>query len=276
MQIKEVKVCFDENEKGYSFDCSDVYVNIGDKVVVDTSRGQAIGTICSKVKFVSLEDLEFPLKKVIRLATQADIAKLEENNEKAKEIRQECQTIANSLALAMKVVRAEINLDASKVVICFTADDRVDFRELVKVLANKFKMRIELKQIDAREEAKVLGGLGPCGRECCCSYFLSEPTKSSIKMAKTQGMSLSPTSVSGLCGKLKCCLAYENSTYSEIYKKMPKINTEVQTPDGKGLVIYNNILAEKVTVKFLSEQGVQNIKEYGLAEIKLIGGNNDK
>ena len=168
----------------------------------------------------------------------------------------------------MKVVSSELNFDASKVVISFTSEQRVDFRELVKQLASKYKMRIELKQLDSREETKVMGGLGPCGRECCCSKFLNEPSHSSIKMAKTQGLSLNPTSISGLCGKLKCCLAYENDFYNEVSKIMPRLNTEVTTPDGKGLVIYNNLLKQQVSVKFLNPDGSQSIRDYEVNDLK--------
>ena len=275
MQVKEVKVCFEENGKSYSFDCSNVYVTMGEKVVVDTARGEEIGIICSRVKRVNEEDLKFPLKKIIRVATEEDIKRKEQSQSKEKEIKNDCQEIANGLKLPMKVIDASVNLDASKVLICFTSDDRIDFRELVKELATKHKMRIELKQVDAREETKILGGLGPCGRECCCSLFLPEAEHSSIKMAKIQGISLNPTSISGLCGKLKCCLSYENEHYSEVFKKMPKLNTEVATPDGKGLAVYNNLLKQTVSVKFVKGDGGQEIKEYNLSDIKF-GGKNDK
>lgn len=268
MQIKEVKVKFEENGKEYSFDCTDIYVNVGDKVVVETARGVEIGTISSKVKFVELDDENSKYKKVVRIATEEDLKQKENNGKKEIEIKNESQKLAEQLNLNMKVINAELTLDCSKVLIYFTADDRVDFRELVKQLASKLKMRIELKQVDAREETKIIGGLGPCGKACCCSEFLLEPTHSSIKMAKVQGLSLTPSNISGLCGKLKCCLAYENEYYSETFKLMPKINTEVLTPNGKGLVIYNNLLKKIVTVKFLNQDGTQTIKEFDLSQIK--------
>lgn len=268
MQIKEVKVCFEENGKEYSFDCTDIFVNVGDRVVVETSRGLEIGTICSKVKFIEFDGDEFYYKKIIRIATREDLMQKEGNQKREIEIKDESQKFADDLKLNMKVVNAQLSLDCTKVVICFTADDRVDFRELVKQLAGKLKMRIELKQIDAREETKIVGGLGPCGKECCCAQFLSSPTHSSIKMAKVQGLSLNPSNISGLCGKLKCCLAYENEYYSETFKLMPKINTEVITPNGKGLVIYNNLLKRIVSVKFINADGSQTIKEFELNQIK--------
>lgn len=268
MQIKEVKVCFTPNGKMYSFDCSNVFVKQGQQVLVETARGMEIGTICSKVSAKDATSFAEPLKKILRLATDEEIAQKQKNEQKEREIEQICAKYASKLNLDMKIVSADINFDGSKVVVSFTADNRVDFRELVKQLATKLKMRIELKQLDVREETKVMGGLGPCGRECCCSKFLTEPTHSSIKMAKTQGLSLNPTSVSGLCGKLKCCLAYENEFYSEVSKIMPKLNTEVQTPDGKGLVIYANMLKQEISVKFVNPDGSQSIKDYSVKDIK--------
>lgn len=275
MQIKEVKVKFDENGKEYSFDCSDVFVNIGDLVIVDTARGQEIGTVCSKVSYVYVDEDNNPYKKILRVASKEDVSKKEDNVKYENKIVEESQQMALSLNLDMKVVKAELSFDNSKVIIYFTADDRVDFRELVKQLAGKFKMRIELKQIDAREETKILGGLGPCGRECCCSKFLQEAEHSTIKMAKVQGLSLNPSNISGLCGKLKCCLAYENEHYSEAFKIMPKLNTEVITPDGKGLVVYNNLLKLVVSVKFIGADGSQSIKEYSVNDIRNANGENN-
>lgn len=268
MQIKEVKVCFTQNGKAYSFDCSDVFVRYGQQVLVDTIRGIEIGTICSKVRTHDESDFFEPLKKVLRVASKEDIEQKENNKKKEEEIKTTCESLAKKLNLNMKVVSSELNFDASKVVISFTSEQRVDFRELVKQLASKYKMRIELKQLDSREETKVMGGLGPCGRECCCSKFLNEPSHSSIKMAKTQGLSLNPTSISGLCGKLKCCLAYENDFYNEVSKIMPRLNTEVITPDGKGLVIYNNLLKQQVSVKFLNPDGSQSIRDYEVKDLK--------
>lgn len=271
MQIKEVKVKFEENGKEYTFDCNDNYVNIGDMVVVDTARGMEIGTICSKISFKEYENDNCPLKKVLRVATEGDKIQKEENKQKEIEIKDQTQEIADNYKLEMKIIKTELTLDRSKVIIYFTADDRVDFRELVKELASRFKMRIELKQVDDREETKILGGLGPCGRECCCSNFLSEAQHSTIKMAKVQGLSLNPSNISGLCGKLKCCLSYENEYYSEVFKIMPKINTEVITPDGKGLVVYNNLLKQIVSVKFMNDDGSQSIKEFAISEIRKDG-----
>ncbi len=272
MQVKEVMVKFTEGGKEYTFDCSNVFVRIGNKVVVETSRGMEIGTVCSKVSIKEVDKKDNELKPIIRLATDDDILAKEGNAKKELEIKQRCQTVANELKLEMKVIKASLTLDGSKVVITFTADDRVDFRELVKMLASEFKIKIELRQIDSKECTKIIGGLGPCGMECCCARFLSDAEYSSIKMAKVQGLSLNPTSISGLCGKLKCCLAYENEYYSETFALMPKVNSEVITPNGKGLVVYNNLLKRIVTVKFVNADGSSSLMEFELNQIKSVDG----
>ena len=276
MQVKEVKVRFEDGGKEYSFDCSDVYVKIGDMVVVQTVNGDEVGTICSKVTVKQMSDDEPKLKKILRIATENDLNKKSINATKEREIKEFCEKQALKLKLDMKIVNASLNFDETKVVISFTADDRVDFRELVKALAGEYKMKIELKQIDARDETAIIGGLGPCGRECCCSEFLSSPTHSSIKMAKIQGLSLNPTSISGLCGKLKCCIAYENEHYAEVFETMPKINSEVTTPSGKGFVMYNNLLKKTVSVKILADDGTPKIEEFALEEIRFNGNKDDK
>ena len=276
MQIKEVKVKFEDGGKEYSFDCSDVFVKIGNKVVVDTANGNEIGTICSKVSLMEMFEGEQPLKKVLRIASDSDLSIKSENTEKEQQIKVFCEKEVQELNLNMKVISATMSFDSKKVLISFTADDRVDFRELLKRLANEYKMKIELRQIDAREETKIIGGLGPCGRECCCSNFLSSPTHGSIKMAKVQGLSLNPTSISGLCGKLKCCIAYENEHYAETFALMPKINSEVKTPDGMGQVVYNNLLKKTVSVKLVGDDGATKIEEYELDKIVFDGKKDDK
>ena len=275
MQIKEVKVKFEEGGKEYSFDCSDVFVKMGNKVIVNTVNGDEVGTVCSKVSLKEVYQGDTPLKKILRIANEKDLLKKNQNSEKEQVIKEFCENTAKELNLDMKIVGTMLNFDESKVIISFTADDRIDFRELVKKLAAEYKIKIELRQIDAREETKIVGGLGPCGLQCCCSMFLSQPTHSSIKMAKVQNLSLNPTSISGLCGKLKCCIAYENEHYSETFLLMPKINTEVKTPDGKGIVIYNNLLKKTVSIKFMADDGTQKIGEYKLEEISFEGNKND-
>ena len=272
MQVEKIEVSYTLGGKAYSFSPNGLKLKVGDMVIVDTSRGNELGYVCSNPIFVDDLELAGSLKNVIRLANENDIKKHEENIEKQKEIVSITEELANSLNLDMKIVSAELDLDRSKVTINFTSDDRVDFRELVKKLALTLKTRIELRQIGARNETQMLGGLGPCGRQVCCNLFLKDFEHSTIKMAKNQGLSLNPTNISGLCGKLKCCLAYENDGYVEILKQMPKINSIVKTPDGEGQVVYNNLLKKLVQVKF-TKGDTTELKEYELDKIKF---NNDE
>lgn len=267
MQIKLVNVEFAENSKQYSF-LYDNFKNlkIGDQVVVETSRGQELGTIRLFIEEEKIEDREY--KSVVRLATEKDIITKGENKNKEKEITQKTAQLAKDLVLDMKVINSELSLDRTKVVINFTSEDRVDFRELVKQLASIYHIRIELRQIGLRDEVKIVGGLGPCGQPCCCKRFLDDFTHSSIKMAKNQNLSLNPTKISGLCGRLMCCLSYENDFYTEANKNMPKLNSAVITPNGEGTVIYNNLFENKVVVKFQNER-LSEIREYDPNQIKL-------
>lgn len=275
MQIKEVDVCFSKNGKKYTFDAGSLFVKVNDKVVVETSKGMEVATICSKVRFKEYEDSS-KIKKIIRIANEEDLTIKQSNVVKGNEIRDYCRKIASELNLDMKIIKAEVALDMSKVIIFFISENRVDFRELVKQLANNYKIKIELKQIEQREEVKIMGGLGPCGQVCCCNRFLNQPQYSSIKMAKNQNLSLNPTSISGLCGKLKCCLSYENEYYSETISLMPKINTEVTTPDGKGIAVYNDILKRKVVVNFAKKDEPLNTKEFEIADISFEKDFNEK
>ncbi len=267
MQVEKIEVSYTLGGKAYSFSPNGLKLKVGDMVIVDTSRGNELGYVCSNPIFVDDLELVGNLKNIIRLANENDIKKHKENIEKQKEIVSITEELANSLNLDMKIVGAELDLDRSKVTINFTSDDRVDFRELVKKLALKLKTRIELRQIGARNETQMLGGLGPCGRQVCCNLFLKDFEHSTIKMAKNQGLSLNPTNISGLCGKLKCCLAYENDGYVEILKQMPKVNSIVETPDGEGQVVYNNLLKKLVQVKF-TKGDTTELKEYELDKIK--------
>lgn len=268
MQIEKIDVCFNKDGKAYSFATNGHKLQFGQSVIVETVRGLELATVCSKAMMVEEESLKEPLKKVVRKATQKDIEIKQENEKKQVEIKQKTEELVIKHNLDMKIVSCELSFDGSKLVINFTSDDRVDFRELVKELASVFKTRIELRQIGNRDEVKVIGGLGPCGRQCCCNLFLNDYEHSTIKMAKVQGLSLNPTKISGLCGRLMCCLAYENEHYSETQKIMPKVNSTVITPDGKGVVVYNNLLARRVQVKFTQENGNSEIKEYDIAQIQ--------
>lgn len=268
MQIEKIDVCFNKDGKAYSFATNGHKLQFGQKVIVETVRGLELAIVCSKPELVEEESLNEPLKKVVRKASNKDIEIKQENEKKQVEIKQKTEELVEKHNLYMKIVSCELSFDGTKLVINFTADDRVDFRELVKELASVFKTRIELRQIGNRDEVKVIGGLGPCGRQCCCNLFLNDYEHSTIKMAKVQGLSLNPTKISGLCGRLMCCLAYENEHYSETQKLMPKVNSTVSTPDGKGVVVYNNLLSRRVQVKFTQENGNTEIKEYDISQIK--------
>ena len=263
MQIKEVGINFEGQPKIYSFNPAGLNLKLGDYVVVDTARGLELGKVATPIKEEEVKEGNEPLKKVIRLATEEDIKAKGNNILEAKKDKTKIIEIVNDFKLDMKIVSVELTLDKSKMLINFTSDNRVDFRELVKTLASEFKTRIELRQIGPRDEVKILGGLGPCGRPCCCTKNTGDFEHVSIKMAKNQGLSLNPSNISGLCGRLMCCLSYENKHYAEALKLMPKVGSEVKTPDGIGTVLYNNLLKRTVEVKFEDDK-----KEYAVSELE--------
>lgn len=263
---KAVGIKFKGSNKIYHFEPNDERLVIGDEVVVDTVNGIAIGEVATNVLNVN-SDEEF--KKIIRKLTDKDRQKRAEFDKKAQNDAPKIEKMIKDLGLVMKVSKVEYAFDGSKLTISFTADGRVDFRELLKGLASEFKTRIELRQIGSRDEVKEIGGLGMCGQPCCCTRFGYEPEHVSVKMAKNQGLSLNPTKINGLCGRLMCCLAYENATYAEILSRMPKLNSWVTTPDGRGTVVYNDILKELVQVKFVKGEDSMEIKTYPLSAIKL-------
>ena len=263
MQIKEVGINFEGQPKIYSFNPAGLNLKLGDYVVVDTARGLELGKVATPIKEEEVKEGNEPLKKVIRLATEEDIKAKGNNVLEAKKDKTKIIEIVNNFKLDMKIVSVELTLDKSKMLINFTSDNRVDFRELVKTLASEFKTRIELRQIGPRDEVKILGGLGPCGRPCCCTKNTGDFEHVSIKMAKNQGLSLNPSNISGLCGRLMCCLSYENKHYAEALKLMPKVGSEVKTPDGVGTVLYNNLLKRTVEVKFEDDK-----KEYAVIELE--------
>ncbi len=267
---KIVGVNFHQLGKIYYFIPNGVKCVAGDKVVVDHQEALIVGNVVFAEKLIDTSEYTEPIKNVVRKATEADLKKSEENLKKATEAVKVTKTKARELNLNMKVVDAVYSLDCSKVIIDFTAEDRVDFRELLKELASKLRTRIELKQIGQRDEVKIKGGIGPCGEICCCKRFLNDFEHVTVKMAKNQGLSLSPTKISGLCGRLMCCLGYENPHYEEILKQMPKINSMVLTPDGEGVAVYNDILRQQVNVKFVKGDEVASIVSYPLTDIKLI------
>lgn len=275
MQINEVLITFLNSNKKYSFKSEILDLKVGDIVVVDTVNGLELGRVMTVPKNKNVDKSEYEkYKSVIRVASQDDMDNYNKILGLEKEVKKNVQNLAKENNLDMKVVSVDINLDESKYLINFISENRVDFRELVKKLATIYKARIELRQIGSRDETKIVGGLGPCGRPCCCKLYLEDFEHSTIKMAKVQGLSLNPTKISGLCGRLMCCLVYENEHYYETYKDMPRINSEVITKDGKGIAIYNNILNKTVTVKFgTKEDSVQEIKEYPLSELKVLRKN---
>lgn len=259
-------VRFSGRGKVYSFDAKAFDLKEGDSVIVDTENGAEFGTVAQAV--YQLDKPPFPTKAVLRLATQADIERVERSEaQKEGALRVASEKISKH-GLDMKLVDAEFSFDGNKVVFYFTAENRVDFRELVKDLASYFRMRIELKQIGIRDECKMLGGIAPCGRPCCCASHLNDFAHVSVKMAKTQGLSLNPTKISGLCGRLMCCLQYENEHYSETARSMPKIGSDVITPDGKGIAVSANMLKNLVRVKVAVKDGYE-YKDYDLADLKL-------
>ena len=246
---KIIGVKFKQYGKLYYFAPGNGEFAEGQGVIVETARGAEYATVCMPCKEVPDEELVAPLKPVLRAATERDLENMRRNEERrAPAMKTAAEKIA-ARGLDMKLVDCEFAFDGSKVVFYFTADGRVDFRELVKDLSSVFHMRIELRQIGVPDEAKLLGGFGPCGRECCCSVCMPDFQKVSIKMAKNQGLSLNPGKISGLCGRLMCCLAYENEYYAEACKKMPKVGSEVGTPEGTGTVVNANMLKMEVKVR---------------------------
>ncbi|MBO4331310.1 MAG: hypothetical protein J5827_04465 [Oscillospiraceae bacterium] len=250
-----VSVRFRNRGKVYYFDPSGLMPEEGDKLVVETSKGREMGDCVGGVRQVGESGIVQPLRPVIRIATEEDIRQAEENRRKEAEAFEICQQKIEARGLDMKLVDVEYSFDGSKILFFFTSDGRVDFRELVKDLAGIFHTRIQLMQIGVRDGAKLLGGLGICGRPFCCSSFLEEFQPVSIKMAKTQSLSLNPTKISGTCGRLMCCLKYEQDAYEYLIKTLPKTDTQVDTPRGKGTVTEVNLLRR--TVKVRPDEGDQ-------------------
>ncbi len=244
-----IGVKFKEVGKVYYFDPQNQEYTEGTKVVVETARGIECGVVAMMNKEIPDEEVISPLKTVIRTADENDLKTLEENKEKEKAAFDICVKKIENHGLKMKLVDVEYTFDRSKILFYFTADGRVDFRELVKDLASVFKTRIELRQIGVRDESKVLGGLGVCGRPFCCSSFLGSFQPVTIKMAKEQGLSLSPVKISGTCGRLMCCLKYEQSSYEHLLRVTPKVGAIVETKEGRGTVIENNLLTGMLKIR---------------------------
>ena len=246
--IETVGIRFKEGGKIYDFDADGMKFNKGDYAMVETVRGIECGLVAKPNHGVNEDNITKPLKKVIRVATEADKKTLEENKAKEKDAFGICEKKIEAHGLDMNLVDVEYTFDRSKLLFYFTADGRVDFRELVKDLASTFKTRIELRQIGVRDESRMIGGFGICGRPFCCNTFLNDFQPVSIKMAKEQGLSLNPTKISGTCGRLMCCLKYEQDTYEHLLRVTPKVGAIVDTPEGKGKVIENNLITGMLKV----------------------------
>ena len=244
-----VGIKFDDVGKVYYFGPNGMTFQKGDKAIVETARGLECGEVATENSDVPDESIVAPLKPVIRHATKEDLATVEQNREKEKKAFQICEEKIARHGLDMKLVDVEYTFDSSKILFYFTADGRVDFRELVKDLAGVFRTRIELRQIGVRDGAKKLGGFGICGRPFCCNTFLGEFQPVSIKMAKEQGMSLNPVKISGTCGRLMCCLKYEQDTYEHLLRHTPKVGAIVETVEGRGTVIENNLITGMLKVR---------------------------
>lgn len=264
-----IGVRFKEVGKVYYFDPDGQQLKKGDRVIVETVRGIECGEVAMDNREVDDEQIIKPLKKLIRTATEADIAQFRSNKQKEKDAFAICQQKIANHKLDMKLVDVEYTFDGGKVLFYFTADGRVDFRELVKDLAGVFKTRIELRQIGVRDESKMLGGLGICGRPFCCSSFLGEFQPVSIKMAKEQGLSLNPTKISGACGRLMCCLKYEQNAYEYLLKITPKPGAIVETNEGAGTVVDFSLLTGKLKVQLHDNPDAQP-KVFDRKEVKLV------
>lgn len=259
-----VGVRFKKAGKIYYFDPGDLSIEKNDFVIVETVRGVEFGKVVIARKQVDEHDVVLPLKKVVRIADQKDRMIVDENKQAAQEAYEVCSEKVNEHQLDMKLVDVEYTFDRNKVIFYFTADGRVDFRELVKDLAAIFRTRIELRQIGVRDEAKMLGGIGPCGRMLCCSTFLGDFDPVSIKMAKDQNLSLNPTKISGLCGRLMCCLKYENDEYESAKALLPDLGEFISTPHGTGKVVGLNILERIIQVEFKEQE---RVLEFTLEEL---------
>ena len=266
---KIVGIRFRNVGKIYYFDPKNYKMKIGDHVIVETARGVEFGRVVLGPKEVGEDEVVHPLKEVLRVATQADEDREKQNRLKEKDAFKICQKKIREHGLEMKLIDAEYTFDNNKVLFYFTADGRIDFRELVKDLASVFKTRIELRQIGVRDETKMVGGIGICGRELCCHKHLSEFVPVSIKMAKEQNLSLNPTKISGVCGRLMCCLKHEQDTYEYLNEKLPNVGDFVRTTDGnKGEVLSVSVLRQKVRIVVTDKDDNKEVMEYPVSELK--------
>ncbi len=266
-----IGVRFKKAGKVYYFDPDGIWPRPGDSVIVETARGVELGEVVTGARTVNDAQIVAPLKKVIRVATDEDIRRAQSNEEREKEAFRICQERIARHKLDMKLVSVEITFDNNKIIFYFTANGRVDFRDLVKDLAAVFKIRIELRQIGVRDEARMLGGLGSCGRQICCGAFLGDFQPVSIKMAKEQNLSLNPAKISGQCGRLMCCLKYEQDNYEQVLRRLPRVGRDVVTPDGVGVVSEINCIREKVKVRVRVDDDSFDVREYDIDQVRRPG-----
>lgn len=282
----KISVKFEGNPVNYSLEYNEeIKLEKNQLLLVESSRGLELVKATSKALKTSpkkennqsfeeaIETMEDEKLSFIRIATPKDVSINEENKKFAETIKKETKKLVQKYELEMKISGIRLTLDKGKVVVYFTAENRVDFRELVKELASLFKTRIELRQVGSRDEARLMGGIGPCGQHCCCKRFLNDFGHVSIKMAKTQNLSLNPTKISGICGRLMCCLDYENQHYADTAKIMPRINSFVSTPSGNGTVLYNDLLKQTIQVKIADDNNNYEVKTFKVSEIKTIKEN---
>lgn len=262
-----VGIKFRNTNKVYYFSPANIDFSENDGAIVETARGLEYGTVAIANKEVADKELVQPLKPVLRKATEEDIKRAEKNLADREHALKTIREKVSEMKLNMKLVDAEYTFDRTKLIFYFTAESRVDFRDLVRTLASIFKVRIELRQIYERDDTKMRGALASCGRPCCCTMHLPDFKKVSIKMAKVQGLSLNPQKISGVCGRLMCCLKYENEYYSEVFKLMPKVGSKVKTTDGSGVVESNDLIKQTARVKVLLKDGSYDVRTYKLDEM---------
>ncbi|MDY0161823.1 stage 0 sporulation family protein [Desulfobotulus sp.] len=262
--IRIAGVRFKAAGKIYDFSAENLDLSLGDAVIVETEQGLGFATVATPVREQKTPYTGFPLKKMLRLAQPDDFLRVEENQQIEEKAAHFCKKEVENLSLSMNLFSVESTFDASKLTFFFTSEGRVDFRQLVKNLVKEFRVRIEMRQVGIRHQAKMCGGIGRCGRQTCCSAFIEKFEPVSIRMAKEQGLSLNPTKISGLCGRLMCCLTYENSTYRDLKSGVPKVGKLVETPKGKGRVTRHNVIAGRMAVRL--EDGLE--VEFCVAEVK--------
>ncbi len=257
-----VGITFKNKSKSYDYDANSLNFRVGDMCIAETHWGEDIGMIAATKRTLCCNKMRKQYKKIIRKATEEDLEKSELNDQRTKEAYKFCLEKIEERKLPMKLFQVIINLDNTKSKFYFSAEGRVDFRELIKDLAKKLRMKIEMRQIGVRDEAKLLGGCGPCGQKLCCARFLKDFEPVSIKMAKNQNLPLNPLKITGKCGRLLCCLIYENDTYKGLRKNIPKAGTAVKTPEGEGKIVGIDIIQQKVTIQMEDgERGIFSVNQ---------------